>query len=251
MIIEAKKLSTPRYPMRRGGSANTNATESNTTKYSLAYVKIDYLVGSARQRVPRVSADDEQLTQRQTAVLEDFRKRNLNILVSTPVLEEGIDVRQCNVVIRFDAPNNFAAYIHSKGRARAAGSYFYLLTDTSTHAQITERVHLYHRIDRVLASKAARRPLLEEESVPPALLDRLLPPFSPHTPPEVRITENSQATVYWHTAIPLINRYCQKLPSDLFTRLVAECTEIECDVPHKGMFVARMQARDCRYYVVS
>lgn len=83
------------------------------------------------------------------------------------------------------------------------------------------------------------------------LLDRLLPSFSPHIPPEARITENSQATVYWHTAIPLINRYCQKLPSDLFTRLVAECTEIECEAPQKGMFVARIQVSDCRAKVSS
>lgn len=44
-------------------------------------------------------------------VLRKFRSKTLNLLITTSVLEEGIDVRQCNVVIRFDKPNNYRSYI--------------------------------------------------------------------------------------------------------------------------------------------
>ena len=41
-----------------------------------------------------------------------------NTLVSTNVVEEGLDVRSCNLVIKFDFPDNFRSYVQSKGRTQ-------------------------------------------------------------------------------------------------------------------------------------
>jgi len=45
----------------------------------------------------------------------------------------GLDVPGCNLVIRFNKPQNFASYMQSKGRARAKKekALFVLLSDES------------------------------------------------------------------------------------------------------------------------
>ena len=45
-------------------------------------------------------------------------------LVCTDVLEEGIDITQCNLVIRFDEIVVFRSWVQSKGRARFVTFYF-------------------------------------------------------------------------------------------------------------------------------
>lgn len=54
----------------------------------------------------------------------------MTLLVATSVAEEGLDIRQCNVVIRFDLAKTVLAYIQSRGRARKpAGSDYILMAE--------------------------------------------------------------------------------------------------------------------------
>lgn len=48
---------------------------------------------------------------RQEQTIAKFRTNSINVLVSTSVLEEGIDVKSCNCVIRAFPPSDFRAYI--------------------------------------------------------------------------------------------------------------------------------------------
>lgn len=53
----------------------------------------------------------------------------VTVLVATSVAEEGLDIRQCNVVIRFDLAKTVLAYIQSRGRARKPGSDYILMVE--------------------------------------------------------------------------------------------------------------------------
>ena len=58
--------------------------------------------------------------------LEGFRAGKVNIIVSTDVLEEGIDVPACNLIVCFDPPLNLRAFVQRRGRARQHDSKYIL-----------------------------------------------------------------------------------------------------------------------------
>lgn len=60
----------------------------------------------------------------QFRTLGKFRAGELNCLFSTTVAEEGIDIPECDLIIRFDLYNSVIQYIQSKGRARKSNSRY-------------------------------------------------------------------------------------------------------------------------------
>ncbi|KAL8645832.1 MAG: hypothetical protein Q9210_006491 [Variospora velana] len=54
----------------------------------------------------------------QILTLNRFRKGVLNCLFATSIAEEGLDIPECNLVIRFDLYRTLIQYIQSRGRAR-------------------------------------------------------------------------------------------------------------------------------------
>ncbi|XP_017475087.1 PREDICTED: endoribonuclease Dcr-1 [Rhagoletis zephyria] len=86
---------------------------------------------------------------RQEEVLKRFRMHDCNVLIGTSVLEEGIDLPKCNLVVRWDAPTTYRSYVQCKGRARAAPAYYVILVSPAYKAvhckneQLSDQCHGY------------------------------------------------------------------------------------------------------------
>ncbi len=66
-------------------------------------------------------------------VMQDFRNKNLSILVATDILSRGIDIDEIELVINYDVPNDGEDYIHRIGRtarAQSQGTAFTFISPT-------------------------------------------------------------------------------------------------------------------------
>jgi ERCC4-related helicase len=65
----------------------------------------------------------------QQNTLVEFRVGEKNLILATSVLEEGIDITACNVVISFDRLPNLKSFVQRRGRARQKDSSFAVMFD--------------------------------------------------------------------------------------------------------------------------
>ncbi|KAM7288423.1 endoribonuclease Dcr-1 [Ixodes scapularis] len=161
--------------------------------------------------------------QRQEEVLQKFRARECNLLVATSVVEEGIEVPRCNLVVRFDPPENLRAYMLSKGKAKAAHSRYFVLVPREESARFLEDLHDHRTTEQILLERSHVEDTTLDEEVDPAFADSLKPPYKP-------LEAEDAPKVSMSTAIALVNRYCAKLPSDTFTRLTPTSSMTEVNV---------------------
>lgn len=86
----------------------------------------------------------------QVLTMMNFRKGIINCLFATSVAEEGLDIPDCNLVIRFDLYTTLIQYIQSRGRARHANSrYIHMCEDgNQEHHQIIREVRQNENILR-------------------------------------------------------------------------------------------------------
>ncbi|KAK8087023.1 RNase3 domain-containing protein [Apiospora phragmitis] len=85
------------------------------------------MVGTSRY--PARRRDIGELDHEASLALDRFRSGELDLLIATDVLEEGIDVPACNLVICFDQPAVLKSFIQRRGRARMRESRLIILVE--------------------------------------------------------------------------------------------------------------------------
>ena len=91
--------------------------------------------------------EDHFSFRQQVMTLMKFRRGEVNCLFATSVAEEGLDVPDCNLVIRFDIAKTMIQYVQSRGRARKQNSKFLHLMENgnSIHTELVSSVR-YHEM---------------------------------------------------------------------------------------------------------
>lgn len=80
----------------------------------------------AGHKVHGISSDLEQ-SEREN-VLMKFKAKRIRVLIATDVLSRGIDIKDINLVINFDVPNDAQDYVHRVGRTARANTTGVALT---------------------------------------------------------------------------------------------------------------------------
>ena len=88
-------------------------------------------------------------------VVQRFKKGITNLIVASSVLEEGIDLQMCNLVISYDAPESYRSYIQSKGRARMATSTYGMMVSFNNSGKFYASLRKYQEIDTILKNVRA------------------------------------------------------------------------------------------------
>ncbi|CEF64380.1 Endoribonuclease Dicer [Strongyloides ratti] len=180
-------------------------------KARFGFIKADYIVGYNNNK----SVEETTISSKiQDKKLQSFRQGSLNVLVSTDVLEEGFDVRQCNLVIRYKFPKNFRSYVQGRGRVRHKQGLYILLSDSKSLEDDKAELKNFEECETLLIQRF-RTPnnfVDNKKSIncPDFYVDSLYDSY---------VVESTGATAVLSNAITIINRYCQKLPCDNFTVL--------------------------------
>ncbi|KAF5857982.1 Dicer-like protein 2 [Aspergillus alliaceus] len=90
--------------------------------------------------------------------LRQFQDGRLNLVIATNVLEEGIDLTACNVVVCFDQPSNIKSFIQRRGRARQEKSTFAIMVSSDCESKTIsqwrdlekEMIQLYQDHERMV-----------------------------------------------------------------------------------------------------
>ncbi|CAM6115089.1 unnamed protein product [Calypogeia fissa] len=148
----------------------------------------------------------KSMTQKsQQQAIDKFRSDEVNMLVATDIAEEGLDIPSCFMVIRYDGPpKNARSFIQSQGRARQRGSTYIILVESGNQDQYNDVIQLKEEVKLMweLTENRGDMPTVLEE---PEMFEVELY--------EVKSTGAKVTTDY---SVPLLYRYCAKLPGDEF-----------------------------------
>ncbi len=120
--------------------------------------KVSQIVRALRgkgYRVEGISSDFEQ--QEREEVLLRYRSKQTRVLVATDVMSRGIDIKDIDLVINYDAPHDAEDYVHRVGRTARAEATGIALTLVSPLD-----MEKFHKIENLIGQIVYKIPLPAE-----------------------------------------------------------------------------------------
>ncbi|KYM88476.1 Endoribonuclease Dicer [Atta colombica] len=150
-------------------------------------------------------------------VLQRLKNGSSNCIVATDVVDEGIDIPICTLIIRYDVPTDFRAYVQSKGRARHNLSSYLILVENDDE-DFLKKYYQYKdtekKLKQILVGKNERSLPTQDDIVNDLYNDFDIEPYT------VKRDDVVQSRLTEFAAIDLINTYCTTLLTSKFVYLV-------------------------------
>jgi hypothetical protein len=176
-------------------------------------------VGTSKRPVGKRDIFDFSQHESQSNIIEKFRSGKINLLIATSVLEEGIDVPQCNLVICFDEPDNLKSFVQRRGRARLKESKLVMLLERSSKSRIAE----WEELEREMKLRYEK----EERAV--RKLAELEEGETKHCPRRIFRVPSTGALLDMDSAKGHLECFCSRLSSHSHLRMRPEYIILEED----------------------
>ncbi|XP_026819706.1 endoribonuclease Dicer-like [Rhopalosiphum maidis] len=174
-----------------------------TQEYNQNNIVCDFIFG-ARGIMNTENNELKHKKQQNNDIIKKFNDNTINVLVSTEVFEDGVNIKTCNFIIRFDSPKTFFSYIQSKGKACSSESTFIIMVQNSLNFKNTqsEYMQIEEEIKNVLVKND-----IDEENINENI---------------TTVFKSKHATLTYENAFKILHRYCLSLPQDRFSNLYPE-----------------------------
>ncbi|XP_066254152.1 endoribonuclease Dcr-2 [Euwallacea similis] len=182
-----------------------------------SYIKPNFMVGY-NSNPYNDTRESLYTAKKNREVLQMFESKENNVLCASNVLEEGVDISTCSLVIKFDHPEEYRSYIQSKGRARHPDSFYYMMVENTEIEKFTSRYQEFQLVERelqrLLIGQNGLRADPTQQEINEMYQEDKIPPYYANGP--------GSAKVDMVSAISLLSQYCNSLPCDKYTVMAPE-----------------------------
>lgn len=177
-----------------------------------SYIKTNFMVGYHNNPY-NDTRESLYIHKQNKQVLESFVNKEINVLVASNVLEEGVDIPKCTLVIKYDHPEDYRSYVQSKGRARHKDSLYYMMVSIEDDLKFMVRYNEFRRVEEILneylIGTNSEREEPSQDDIDAMYNEDEIPPYYVNGP--------NSAQVNMISATSLLCQYCMSLPSDMYT----------------------------------